>query len=66
MSKKEENHQAYAKRREKAGKPVPRRRREVKSNLQPVEPVLSLRSTWIDTPEDRTEVAEILNRKRVA
>jgi hypothetical protein len=64
MGKKEENQRAYDNRRAKVGKPAPRRQREPSSNLQPVKPVMSIRSKWTDTPEDRAEVAQILNRIR--
>ena len=63
LSKTEQNQRAYDKRREQAGKPSRiRRRPEPSSTMRPAQPILPYRE-WIDTPEDRAEVAAILARK---
>jgi hypothetical protein len=63
MTKTEKNQRAYDKRRGKAGKPVrTHKRREPSSCMQAVPPIMPSRE-WIDTPEDKAEVAAILARK---
>jgi len=61
--KRVENQRAYDKHREKIGKPNKSRKKpEPRSKMQPVLPIMPYRE-WIDTPEDRAEIAAILARR---